>query len=449
MADEFDLIVIGGGSGGLACAQRAADYGARVAMVEPGALGGTCVNVGCVPKKIMWNASEIAETRYDSADYGFPPAPEGHDWLALKAKRDAFVARLNAHYAHNLATRKVDHIVDHARFLDAQRIEAAGRTLAARHVVIATGGRPCIPAIPGASLGITSDGFFDLETRPQRVAVAGSGYIAVEFAGILEALGSQVTLIIRSQAILKMFDRLLGDRALEMLRENGVVIETGCRPEALVRTPQMGLELTLQDGRRLGHLDCVIWAVGRVPNVESLGLESAGVHLTTAGFIATDEYQATNVAGIYAIGDVTGRMPLTPVAIAAGRRLSDRLFDGQRERRLEYENVPTVIFAHPPIGTVGLSEEQARARHGEAVRVFTTSFVPLFHAMTNRKPRSHMKLVTVGPEEHIVGAHVIGPGADEMLQGFAVAVRMGARKRDFDDTVAIHPTSAEEFVTLR
>jgi glutathione reductase (NADPH) len=449
MAEEFDLVVIGGGSGGLACAQRAADYGARVALVEPGPLGGTCVNVGCVPKKIMWNASEIAETRADSTDYGFPAAPEGHDWGLLKTKRDVYVARLNGHYAHALATRSIEHVVGRARFIDAHSIDAAGRTLAAPHVVVSTGGRPCIPAIPGASLGITSDGFFELVERPRRIAIAGSGYIAVEFAGILAALGSQVTLLLRGHAILKVFDKLLGETALEMLRESGVAIQTGCRAESLVRAPDGALELTLHGGRHFAHLNCVIWAVGRVPNVESLGLESAGVHLSPGGFIETDDYQATNVNGIYALGDVTGRMPLTPVAIAAGRRLSDRLFDGQKGRRLEYENVPTVIFSHPPIGTVGLSEEQARARHGEAVQVFITSFVPLYHAMTNRKPRTHMKLVTVGPEQHIVGAHVIGPGADEMLQGFAVAVRMGARKRDFDDTVAIHPTSAEEFVTLR
>lgn len=447
--DSFDLLVIGGGSGGLACAQRAADFGARVALIESGRLGGTCVNVGCVPKKIMWNASEIHEALEDAVDYGFRATPAGHDWPALKAKRDAYVQRLNGLFARNLASRKIEHIEGRASFIGPQLITAAGRTLGAPHIVIATGGRPLVPSIPGAPLGITSDGFFELQERPERVAVAGSGYIAVELAGILAGLGSKVTLVIRGQEVLKQFDALMGQTALLMLREMGVAIESSCRGAQLVRLPQGSLELELHDGRRLGPLDRVIWAVGRVPNVEELALSRAGVHLNPEGFIATDAFQETNAAGIYAVGDVTGRIPLTPVAIAAGRRLADRLFGGQPERRLDYDIIPTVIFGHPPIGSIGLSEAKAREQHGAAVRVYKSTFVPLYHAMTVRKPHTHMKLVTIGDEERIVGAHVIGPGADEMLQGFAVALRMGARKRDFDDTVAIHPTSAEEFVTMR
>jgi glutathione reductase (NADPH) len=447
--EQFDLLVIGGGSGGLACAQRAADYGARVALIESGRLGGTCVNVGCVPKKIMWNASEIHEALHDAPDYGFAPTPAGHDWASLKAKRDAYVLRLNSLFARNIASRKIEHIADRASFIGPQLVAAAGRTLSAPHIVIATGGRPLVPSIPGAPLGITSDGFFELEERPERVAVAGSGYIAVELAGILAGLGSKVTLVIRGHEVLKQFDALLGQTALLMLREMGVGIESSCHGAQLLRLPQGGLELEVHDGRRLGPLDSVIWAVGRVPNVEELALSLAGVHLSPEGFIATDAYQATNAQGIYAIGDVTGRIPLTPVAIGAGRRLADRLFGGQPQRHLDYDIVPTVIFGHPPIGAVGLSEARARALHGSAVRIYNSSFVPLYHAMTIRKPHTHMKLVTVGEEEHIVGLHVIGPGADEMLQGFAIALRMGARKRDFDDTVAIHPTSAEEFVTMR
>ena len=448
--DQFDLLVVGGGSGGLACAQRAAEYGARVALIEPGRLGGTCVNVGCVPKKIMWNASEIAEALGDGVDYGFAPAaPAVHNWPSLKAKRDAYVLRLNGLYARALASRQIEHIPGRASFIGPQLLAAAGRTLAAPHIVLATGGRPLVPSIPGAPLGITSDGFFELGQRPERVAVAGSGYIAVELAGILAGLGSKVTLVIRGTEVLKQFDALLGQTALLMLREMGVEFESSCRGAELVRLPQDRLQLQLHDGRLLGPLDCVIWAVGRVPNVEELALGRAGVHLTPDGFIGTDDFQATNVPGVYAVGDVTGRIPLTPVAIAAGRRLADRLFGSQPGRKLDYDVVPTVIFGHPPIGSIGLSEAQARARHGQAVRIYTSTFVPLYHAMTVRKPHTHMKLVMVGDEERIVGAHVIGPGADEMLQGFAVAVRMGARKRDLDDTVAIHPTSAEEFVTMR
>ena len=447
--EQFDLIVIGGGSGGLACAQRAAEHGARVALVESGRLGGTCVNVGCVPKKIMWNASEIHEALIDAADYGFDVAAHAaHDWPSLRAKRDAYVLRLVGMYARNLASRKIEVIEGRGGFSGPHEIHAAGRALGAPHIVIASGGRPLVPSIPGAPLGITSDGFYELAERPARVAVAGSGYIAVELAGILAGLGSKVVLVIRSKDILRQFDALLGASALMMLREMGVAIETDCHSSALVRRADDALELTLGDGRTLGPLDSVIWAIGRVPNVEELALERAGVNLIK-GFIRTDDLQNTNVAGIYALGDVTGRMPLTPVAIAAGRRLADRLFGGEPERHLEYEFIPTVIFGHPPIGSVGLSERQARERYGAAVRIYTSSFVPLYHSMTVRKPHTHMKLITVGEEERIVGAHVIGLGADEMMQGFAVAVRMGARKRDFDDTVAIHPTSAEEFVTMR
>jgi glutathione reductase (NADPH) len=448
--EQFDFLVIGGGSGGLACAQRAADYGARVALIESGRLGGTCVNVGCVPKKIMWNASEIDEALSDASDYGFRLAAHpGLDWAALRAKRDAYVLRLVGMYAGSLGKRKIEVVEAAAAFSGAQTLTAAGRVLTAPHIVIATGGRPLVPSIPGAPLGITSDGFFELAERPARVAVAGSGYIAVELAGILAGLGSEVTLVIRSEDVLRQFDALLGESALMMLREMGVAVEQNCRGEELVRRAEGALELRLHDGRRLGPLDTMLWAIGRVPNVEGLDLERSGVRLGPGGYISTDDFQNTNVPGIYAIGDVTGRMPLTPVAIAAGRRLADRLFGGKPERHLEYELIPTVIFGHPPIGSVGLTEREARERHGQAVHIYTSTFVPLYHAMTVRKPHTRMKLVTVGEDERILGLHVIGPGSDEMLQGFAVAVRMGARKRDFDDTVAIHPTSAEEFVTMR
>lgn len=450
MAEQFDLVVIGGGSGGLACSQRAAEYGARVALVESGRLGGTCVNVGCVPKKVMWNAAEIAHAIHDGPEYGFDVVLEGHDWSLLKQKRDAYVRRLNEIYERNLEKRGVTLVRGFARFATPRRVHIGEHVLTAPHIVVATGGRPLLPDVPGAELGITSDGFFELEARPQRVAVVGSGYVAVELSGIFAALGSSVTLLIRGERVLKSFDVMLGETATEHLREQGVELLTNSWPASLERTSSGELELETRDGRRLGPFDCVLWAIGRGPCVDGLGLEHAGVRLDAYGYIETDKYQATSVEGIYAIGDVTGRAPLTPVAIAAGRRLSDRLFGGQADRHLDYENVPTVIFGHPPIGTVGLTEAAARDLHGdEAVHVYTSEFVPMYHALTTRKPRARMKLVTVGPEERIVGVHVIGEGADEMLQGFAVAVRMGATKRDFDDTVAIHPTSAEELVTMR
>jgi glutathione reductase (NADPH) len=451
MADSFDFVVIGAGSGGLAAGQRAAEYGARVAIVESGRLGGTCVNVGCVPKKVMWNAADIADGLEDASDYGFRLGQaEPHDWPLLKNKRDAYVERLNGIYESNLTKRHIEIVQGQGSFLDGRTVEVGGRKLTAPHILIAVGGRPMVPAIPGAELGITSDGFFDLEKRPDRVAVVGSGYIAIELAGILASLGAQATLVLRGHKALKDFDSMLGDAMLKIMHDEGIEVATNAWPQALERTVSGALDLEARDGRRLTPYDAVIWAIGRVPAVEDLGLDRAGVELDAYGFIVTDKYQLTSGEGIYAVGDVTGRAQLTPVAIAAGRRLSDRLFGGQPDRYLDYNNIPTVVFGHPPIGTVGLTEEAARAQYGdEAVTVFRSGFVPMYHALTTRKPRTDMKLVTVGPDKRVVGVHVIGPGADEMIQGFAVAVRMGATKRDFDDTVAIHPTSAEELVTMR
>jgi glutathione reductase (NADPH) len=450
MTEQFDLVVIGGGSGGLATAQRAAEYGARVVLVESGPLGGTCVNVGCVPKKIMWNAAELGGALHDAADYGFAVEAGSVDWPALKVGRDGYVERLNALYAANLAKRDVTLLRARAAFTAAHTVSAGGRTLSAPHIVLATGGRPLVPELPGAQLGITSDGFFELDARPQRVAVVGSSYIAIELAGILHGLGSDTTLVLRTDAALRTFDPMLGETILGMLRAEGVEVVTRAEPASLTRSGGEALELGARDGRRLGPFDCVLWAIGRGALVEDLALARAGVALDSQGFIATDLCQATSAPGVYAVGDVSGRAQLTPVAIAAGRRLADRLFGGQTDRHLDYENIPTVIFSRPPIGTVGLSEPEARARFGaDQVTVFHSAFVPLYHALTKARPRSQMKLVTAGSERRVVGLHVVGQGADEMLQGFAVAVRMGATKKDFDDTVAIHPTSAEELVTMR
>ena len=450
MSEKFDLVVIGGGSGGLAAAQRAAEYGARVVLVESGRLGGTCVNVGCVPKKINWNAADLGGALHDAPDYGFQLQVAGHDWALLKQRRDAYILKLNEAYAANLARHEIELVRARASLLDEHSVTAAGRRLQAPHLILATGGRPRRPLIPGAELGITSDGFFELPECPRRVAVVGSSYIAVELAGIFAGLGAGTTLVLRGDTALKSFDDMLGEATLDMLREEGVQIVTHASPAALARGAGGALELAARDGRGLGPFDCVLWAVGRMAAVEDLALAKAGVALDIQGFIATDTYQASSAPGIYAIGDVAGRAQLTPVAIAAGRRLSDRLFGAHSDRHLDYENIPTVIFGRPPIGTVGLTEKAARERYGaDSITVFRSSFVPLYHALSTAKRRCEMKLVTAGPEQRIVGLHVVGAGADEMLQGFAVAVRMGATKKDFDDTVAIHPTSAEEFVTMR
>lgn len=449
MAQSYDLIVIGGGSGGLAAAQRAAEYGARVALIEKGRLGGTCVNVGCVPKKVMWNAAALGHALADAREYGFAVDPDvGHSWAALREKRDAYVRRLNDTYERNLARRNVRLIRGAGRMVGAGAVACGGEVLEARHIVLATGGYPMVPALPGAELGITSDGFFALPSLPPRVAVVGSGYIAVELAGMLQALGARVTVLVRHDRLLRRFDAMLQVSAAEALQNHGVELRWRSAPAAVERQAD-GLRLRTRDGVEHGPFEAILWAIGRSPATADLGLDRAGVATDAAGYIPTDRFQATNVAGIYAIGDVTGREALTPVAIAAGRRLSDRLFGGMHERHLVYENIPTVVFSHPPIGTCGLSELQARERYGSAMQVFTSEFVPLYNAVTAHKPKARVKLVTAGPEQKVVGCHIVGPGADEILQGFAVAMRMGATKRDFDDTVAIHPTLAEELVTLR
>ncbi|ACL71230.1 glutathione-disulfide reductase [Thioalkalivibrio sulfidiphilus HL-EbGr7] len=448
MSEHFDLIAIGGGSGGLSVAERAARYGARCAVVESGRLGGTCVNVGCVPKKVMWYGAELAHALHDAADYGFDLDMRGFDWGALVRKREAYISGINTWYHTYLEDSEVTEIPGRARFVDANTLDVDGRLIRADHIVVSVGGRPLIPDVPGAELGMDSDGFFALEERPQRVAVIGAGYIAVELAGVLNALGSQVSLYLRKETFLRSFDAMLRDTLMEQMLADGVNVLPRTAITGLKKT-EGGIGLDCEQGECGGEFDAVIWAIGRVPNTDDLNLDAAGVIQDGEGFIPVDGFQNTNVPGIYAIGDVTGGPALTPVAIAAGRRLADRLFGNQPERHLSYENIPTIVFSHPPIGTVGLTEDEARETHGEAVKVYTTRFTGMYHAMTERKVMTAMKLITVGVKEKVVGAHIIGPGADEMLQGFAVAIRMGATKRDLDDTVALHPTSAEELVTMK
>jgi len=448
VATAFDLIVIGGGSGGISHAQRAAEYGAKVAVVENGPLGGTCVNVGCVPKKIMWYTAHSAHQLHSVADFGFDVAVSGHDWSEVKKRRDQYVARLNDIYASNLEKHGVKLIKGTARINSPHSVEGDGQEYKADRLVIATGGYPIVPNIQGAEFGITSDGFFDLTERPKRVALVGSGFIAVEFAGVFSALGTETTVLVRKDSLLRRFDLMLQEETIKAMNHNGIRIETRVVPHAVRRTSD-GLQLIAEDGREFGSFDAIVWAIGRTPKTEDLGLEAAGVTVDSRGFVPTDEYQATNVEHIFALGDVTGRIALTPVAIAAGRRLADRLYGGMADRKLDYETIPTVVFAHPPIGTVGLTEAEAHEKFGDDVHIYNSRFVPMQYALGDNKIYTTMKLVTTGKDERIVGCHIIGDGADEMLQGFAVAVRMGATKKDFDDTVAIHPTSAEELVTMR
>lgn len=450
MAEHYDYLVIGGGSGGIASARRAASYGTKVALIEGGAIGGTCVNVGCVPKKVMWNAAHMAEAVGDAPDYGFDIKNKGFNWSQLKQKRDAYIKRLNGIYDRNLEGSNVTRIHGWGKFKDSKTVVADGKEYTADHILIAVGGTPMVPNIPGAELGITSDGFFELKQQPKNVLVIGGGYIAVELAGVLRTLGSDVTILLRGETFLKNFDVSLRETLMEEMQNSGVNMLTCVHMDRLEKNAAGHVDIHAKSGEHWGDFDCVIWATGREPKTHGLSAHEAGITMDKRGFIPTDEYQQTNVEGIYAVGDVTGRAALTPVAIAAGRRLADRLFDGRTDSKLDYNNIASVVFSHPPIGTVGLSEEEAGAEYGETmVKVYVSRFTNMYHAVMERKSPTVMKLVTIGDDEKIVGVHIIGEAADEMIQGFAVAVKMGAHKRDFDNTVAIHPTAAEELVTMR
>ncbi len=449
MGKHYDVIAIGGGSGGISIAERAAMYGKKAAVVEMGKMGGTCVNVGCVPKKVMWFAAGLAHAMDDARGYGFDVMVNDFDWGQLVKAREGYIQGINDWYGTYLQDSEIDWLKGQARFVDAHTIEVDGEEYTADHIAISPGGVPMVPSIPGAEHGITSDGFFALTEQPKRVAVVGAGYIAVELAGLLKALGSEVDLLLRRQHFLRDFDAMLRETLMEEMINAGVNIMPNINIDRVEKAEDGTLTLHCQEGHELTGFDCLIWAIGREPNTADLNLDSAGVEMNEHGYIPTDEFQNTNVEGVYALGDATGRAQLTPVAIAAARRLGDRLFNNQPERRLDYENIATVVFSHPPIGTVGLSEEQAREIHGEAVKVYTSRFTPMYYAPSKHKVQTAMKLVCVGAREKVVGIHIIGDGADEMLQGFAVALKMGATKADLDNTVAIHPTSSEELVTMR
>lgn len=446
---DYDLIAIGGGSGGLSVAERAATYGAKCAVVESGKMGGTCVNVGCVPKKVMWFGANLAHALHDARDYGFDIENKGFDWKHLVTKRENYIAGINNWYHNYLADSNIDELQGFASFVDKHTVDVDGKKYTANHIVVSPGTKPTLPDIPGAEHGLTSDGFFELEELPRQVAIIGSGYIAVELAGVLNSLGADVCMYLRNQHLLRSFDAMLREGLLEEMLNMGVDIMPRTRIAELRKEADGSLTLVDEKGHQNEGFSHVIWAIGRDPNTEGMNLEAASIETDEQGYITTDLYQKTNVDNIFALGDVTGRAPLTPVAIAAGRRLADRLYNHQTDRHLDYKLISTVVFSHPPIGTVGMTEEEARAEHGDAVKIYQTRFTAMYNAMTEHNVQTAMKLVCLGAQEKVVGCHIIGPGADEMLQGFAVAMRMGATKKDFDDTVAIHPTSAEELVTMR
>ena len=446
---EYDIIAIGGGSGGIATMNRAGEHGAKAAVIEEKKLGGTCVNVGCVPKKIMWYGAQIAESfHHYGPDYGFTSSDVQFDFTKLRQNREAYIDRARSSYDGSFKRNGVDLIEGRAHFVDSHTVSVNGELIRAKHIVIATGARPSIPTIPGAELGGSSDDVFAWEQLPESVAILGAGYIAVELAGVLHALGVKTDLFVRRDRPLRSFDSYIVEGLVNEMEKTGLPLHTHKVPVRLEET-ERGITIHFEDGS--SHTASqVIWATGRRPNVDGLELEKAGVTLNERGFIQVDEYQNTVVDGIYALGDVTGEKELTPVAIKAGRTLSERLFNGKTSAKMDYTTIPTVVFSHPAIGTVGLTEEEAIKEYGqEHIKVYKSSFASMYSAVTSHRQESRFKLITAGADEKVVGLHGLGYGVDEMIQGFAVAIKMGATKADFDATVAIHPTASEEFVTMR
>ena len=450
MVKEYDYIVIGGGSGGIASANRAAMHGAKVILFEGKEVGGTCVNVGCVPKKVMWYGAQVAETLHRYAgEYGFDVTINKFDFAKLKANRQAYIDRIHGSYERGFDSNGVERVYEYARFVDPHTVEVAGERYTAPHILIATGGHALYPNIPGSEYGITSDGFFELDEVPKRTAVIGAGYIAIEVAGVLNALGSDTHLFVRKDRPLRTFDKDIVDVLVDEMAKSGPTLHTHANATEVVKNADDSLTISFDNGETI-TVDCLIWAIGRAANTSGFGLEKTGVKLTEKGTIYSDEFENTSVPGIYALGDVTGKLDLTPVAVKAGRQLSERLFNNKADAKLDYTDVATVVFSHPVIGSVGLTEEKAIAKYGEEnIKVYKSSFNPMYTALGDNRQPSTMKLVTLGEDEKIIGLHGIGYGVDEMIQGFSVAIKMGATKAYFDNTVAIHPTGSEEFVTMR
>ena len=447
---EYDIIAIGGGSGGSATMNRAAMHGAKAAVIEGNIIGGTCVNVGCVPKKVMWYGAQVSETLKNyAADYGYTIGETSFDFKTLRKNREAYIERSRQAFSNNFNRNGVDYIEGYARFVDKNTVEVNGEHIRAKHIVIATGSYAFIPNVPGSELGGTSDDVFAWEELPESVSIIGAGYIAVELAGVLHALGVKTDLFVRKGGPLRGFDQGIVEVLVEEMKKNGQPLHTHKVPQKLEKLDNGDIQIYFEDGTTHTSQK-VIWAVGRKANIQQLNLEAAGVELTERGFIQVDEYQNTTTPGIYALGDVSGEKELTPVAIKAGRTLAERLFNGKTDAKMDYELIPTVVFSHPAIGSIGLSQEQAEAKYGaENIKVYESNFAGMYSAITVHRQMTKLKLITLGEEEKIIGLHGIGEGVDEMIQGFAVALKMGATKADFDATVAIHPTASEEFVTMR
>jgi len=445
---HYDYICIGGGSGGIASANRASRYGKKAAIIEAKDIGGTCVNVGCVPKKAMWYGAQVAEAIHKySADYGFDVTVNNFSWEKLVESREAYIGRIHQSYDRVLGKNGVTLIKGFAKFVDNNTLDIDGVIYTADHITVATGGRPIKPSVPGAEIGIDSDGFFELEHQPKRVIVIGAGYIAVELAGVLHSLGSETHLVVRHEKALRNFDEMLSDTLWEMMQEDGLNLHAHSNVEKIEKTQDGSVVVHLNGDRKI-EADVLIWAIGREPANDKINIENTDIKLDKRGYIEVDKFQNTTAKNIYAVGDNIGKVDLTPVAVKAGRLLSERLFNNKTNAHMDYDLIPTVVFSHPTIGTIGLTEEQAREKYGDDLTIYNSNFAAMYTALTSHRQATKLKLICAGENEKVVGLHGIGFAMDEIIQGFGVAMKMGATKADFDACVAIHPTSAEEFVTL-
>ena len=441
---DYDLITIGAGSGGVRASRLAGGYGARSAVVEADRVGGTCVLRGCIPKKLLVYGAHYAAQFEDAANYGWTVEGATHDWATLIRNKNTELDRLHGIYLTILKNNKVALHEGRGVLVDPHTVEVNGKRITGANILIAVGGWPSLPKIPGIEHAITSNEALELPQRPKRIAIVGGGYIAVEFAGIFEGLGSEVTLIVRS-SLLRGFDADISSALAAEMGKGHVAIKSGAEVTAIAKQGE-ALMLTLSNGDKL-TVDCVMYATGRAPNTKNIGLDAAGVATKDDGSIVVDEWQRTSVAHIYAVGDVTNKLALTPVAIAEGRAVSETLFNNN-PIKADHANVPTAVFSTPPISTVGLTEAEARAKYGK-LDVYESRFKPLIHTLSGRDERTYMKIIVDAKTDKVVGCHMMGADAPEIIQGLAIALKCGATKAQFDATVGIHPSAAEEFVTMR
>lgn len=443
---DYDLVTIGAGSGGVRASRMSSRFGARVAVCEESRVGGTCVIRGCVPKKLLVYGAHFADAFEDSAGFGWTVGETAFDWKTLIERKNVEIDRLNGIYKRILRENEVELLEGRGVVVDPHTVEVGGKTVTAANILVAVGGWPTMPDIPGIEHVITSNEALELAELPKRIVVVGGGYIALEFAGVFNALGSEVHVVIRSDAVLRGFDEDVRVTLEEELVQRGIKIHSECKVRSIEKTPSGAFSLRMAHGEEM-EADLVMYATGRRPKTDGLGLEAVGVAMNEKGAILVDEFNRTNVPSIYAVGDATDRMNLTPVALSEGMALANTLFNGN-PTKVDYDNIPTAVFSQPPVGTVGLTEADARARF-DAVDVYVSRFKPMKHTLSGREERSFMKLIVDAGTDRVLGVHMVGEDAPEIMQGFAVALKCGARKRDFDSTVGIHPSAAEEFVTMR